>query len=67
MDLIQQDIFGSASNIKEVAGVKKWLTEKSTGGKIFITLEIVAKMILFKPSLALSATGEPSKNARVVA
>ena len=67
MDLIKQDIFGSASEIKEVEGLKKKLIKESSGGKIFNTLEIVARMILFKPSLSLSETDEPNQNARGVA
>ena len=61
MDLIQQDIFGSASDIKEVEYVNKWLIQGSSGGKSFNTLEIVARMILFNPSLALSAADDPNK------
>ena len=38
MDLIQQDVFESASEIKEVVGVKKRLIKESSGGKIFNTL-----------------------------
>ena len=38
MELIQQDIFGSASRIKEVEGVKKWLTKEASGSKSFNTL-----------------------------
>ena len=67
MDLIQQDIFGSASDIKEIESVKKQLIKESSGGKRFNILEIFARIILFKPSLALSATDDPNKNARGVA
>ena len=35
MDIIQQDIFGSASNIKEVEGMKKRLVKEMYGGKTF--------------------------------
>ena len=66
MDLIQQDIFGSASEIKEVEGVKKQLIKEASGDKSFNALEIVARMILFKPSIALSTTDDPNKNARGV-
>ena len=38
MELIQQDIFGSANRIKEVEGVKKWLTKEASGSKSFNTL-----------------------------
>ena len=58
MDPIQQDMFGSASEIKEVEGAKKGLIKEYSGGKSFNILEIVARMNLFKPSLAASATDE---------
>ena len=45
MDLIQKDIFGSASEIKEVEGVKKWLSKEASGVKSFKTLEMIARMI----------------------
>ena len=67
MDLIQQAVFGSASGIKKFEGVKKRLIKEASGGRIFNTLEIVARMNLFKPSLALSATNDPNKNLRGVA
>ena len=47
--------------------MKKQLIKETSGGKIFNTLEIVARMILFKPFLVLSATDEPKNNARGVA
>ena len=61
MDLIQQNRFVSANDIKEVEGVKKHLTKEASGGKSFNTLEIVARNILFKPYLALPATDEFKK------
>ena len=47
MDLIQQDKFVSASETREVEGVKKRLIKEASGGKSFNTLEIVAIMIFF--------------------
>ena len=67
MDIIQQDIFGSASYIKEFEGVKKRFIKEAYGGNSFNTLQIVAIMVLFKPSLALSATDDPNKKARGLA
>ena len=61
MDLIQQDIFVSASETKEVEGVKKRLFKEASGVKSFNTLEIFAIMILFKPYLVLSAPYDPNK------
>ena len=67
MDLIQKGIFGSAIKIKEVEGVSKQFIKEASGGKSFNTLEIVSRMILFKPYLALSEIYESNKNARGVA
>ena len=67
MDLIQQYIFGLASNINKSEGANKRLIKEASGGKRFNTLEIVSRMILFNPYLALSATDEPKKNVRGVA
>ena len=41
--------------------MKKLLIKEASGGKNLNTLEIVSIMILFKISLALSATDEPKK------
>ena len=62
MDLIQQDIFGSAREIKEAEGVNTRLIKESSGDKSYNKLELVA-IILFKPYLALCATDDPNKNA----
>ena len=55
MDLIQQDIFGSASEIKEADNVQKRLVKEAGGAKSHETLELMAKYILFRPSLAADA------------
>jgi len=55
MDLIQQDIFGSASEIKEADNVQKRLVKEAGGAKSHETLELMAKYILFRPSLAAEA------------
>ena len=47
--------------------MSKRLIKEVSGGKSFNTLEIVARMNFFKPSLALSATDEPNKHAKGVA
>ena len=38
MDLIQQDIIGSASEIKDIEGLKKRLIKEASGGKSINTL-----------------------------
>ena len=67
MDLIHKYIFGSAIKIKEFEGVKKRLIKEASGDKSFNTLEIVARIILFKLSLSLSVTDDPNKNEKGVA
>jgi len=51
MDIIQQDIFGKASEIKEVENVKKRLVKEAGGSKSYSSLEIISRMIFFNPSL----------------
>jgi hypothetical protein len=51
MDVIQQDIFGGASEMKEVESVHKRLVKEAMGVKSYSSLEIISRMILFKPSL----------------
>ena len=67
MYFIQQDIFGSASKIKEVEVKKKLVIKEASGDNRFKTLEIVARMFLFKPYIELSATDDPNKNVIGVA
>ena len=45
MDLIQQDIIGSASEIKDIEGLKKRLIKETSVGKSINTLQIVSIMI----------------------
>lgn len=64
MDLIQQDIFGKASEIKEVEHVKKRLVKEAGGSKSYSSLEIIGRMICFNPSL-YSKTYMPGIHALV--
>lgn len=50
MDLIQQDIFGDANEIKEVEHVKKRLVKEAGGAKGYSALEIIGRLIYFNPS-----------------
>ena len=45
MDLIQQDIIGSASEIKDIEGLKKRLIKEAFLGKSINILQIVSIMI----------------------
>ena len=47
--------------------MKKQLIKEASGGIIFNSLEIVARIVLFKKSLALSAIDDPNTNFRGVA
>ena len=62
MDIIQQDIFGGADEMKEVESVNKRLVKEAMGVKSYSSLEIISRMILFKPSLhnAGNCKGGPS-------
>lgn len=51
MDVIQQDIFGRASEMKDVESVNKRLVKEAMGVKSYSSLETISRMILFKPSL----------------
>ena len=57
LDLIHQDVFGKASEIKEVQHVQKRLIKEAMGSKSLDSLEIISRIILFKPSLAAQANG----------
>ena len=50
MDLIQQDIFGIASEMKEAESVKKRVIKEAMGVKSYHTLEIISRCIYFDPS-----------------
>lgn len=50
MDLIQQDIFGIASEMKEAESVKKRVIKEAMGVKSYHTLELISRCIHFDPS-----------------
>ena len=51
LDIIHQDVFGKASEIKEVDHVQKRLIKEAMGSKSIDSLEIIARNIHFKPSI----------------
>jgi U3 small nucleolar RNA-associated protein 20 len=66
MDILQQDIFGTASEMKEVETSKKRLVKEAGGMKSLGSLEIIGRMILFQPSvMALSPSNHSSVHALV--
>ncbi|KAL3817639.1 hypothetical protein ACHAXA_011727 [Cyclostephanos tholiformis] len=58
LDLIHQDIFGKASEIKDQAGHERRLIKEAMGSKSQDSLEIISRMVCFKPSLATSILKE---------
>ena len=54
MDIIQQDIFGRASEMKEAENVQKRVIKEAVGVKRFSSLQIISSLIIFRPSLAIS-------------
>jgi U3 small nucleolar RNA-associated protein 20 len=53
MDLIQQDIFGEAQERKDAQGSKVRFVKEAGGAKTAHSLELIASMILFRPSMQL--------------
>jgi U3 small nucleolar RNA-associated protein 20 len=51
LDIIHQDVFGKASEIKEVEHAQKRLIKEAMGSKSYDSLEIIARKIYFKPSI----------------
>ena len=67
MDLIQQDLFGTASEMKEAQDVQKRVIKEAVGVKSYDTLEIVCKLITFSPSASNSGHNiETSSTVHVV-
>lgn len=52
MDLIQQDLFGNAQERKEAEGVQGRYVKEAGGSKSHNSLELIASLIAFRPSLA---------------
>ena len=52
LDLIHQDVYGKASEIKEAQHVEKRLIKEAMGKKSLDSLEIISRIIHFKPSVA---------------
>jgi hypothetical protein len=56
--LLVSDIFGKASEIKDQAGHERRLIKEAMGSKSQDSLELISRMIRFKPSLATSSLKE---------
>jgi len=63
MDLIQQDLFGIASEMKEARDVNKRVIKEAMGETSYETLEMICKLINFQPS---SSTNEKISSIHVV-
>ncbi len=55
MEFIQQDIFGTASEMKEVETAKKRLVKEAGGSKSLSSLELIGKLVQFNPSKVASS------------
>jgi U3 small nucleolar RNA-associated protein 20 len=66
LDLIQQDIFGTSSEMKEADHVEKRLIKEAMGSKSQDSLEIISRLIVFKPSIATSIENRNKSSAHVV-
>jgi U3 small nucleolar RNA-associated protein 20 len=66
LDLIQQDIFGTACEMKEAENVEKRLIKEAMGSKSLDSLEIISKLVLFKPSVATSDEKRINSSAHVI-
>lgn len=56
MDIIQSDLFGMAQERKDVEGSKVRFVKEASGSKSLHAVELIARMILFKPSLATTCS-----------
>lgn len=66
LDLIQQDIFGTSSEMKEADHVGKRLIKEAMGSKSQDSLEIISRLILFKPSIAMNEESRSKSSAHLV-
>jgi U3 small nucleolar RNA-associated protein 20 len=59
MDLIQQDLFGTARERKEAEGAMKRLVKEATGSKSTDAIELICRILSFAPSsVARSSSGD---------
>jgi U3 small nucleolar RNA-associated protein 20 len=66
MDLIQQDVFGTARERKETDGAKKRVVKEAIGSKSMDSIELICRMLLFKPSSHAAAAKSVSAVHAVV-
>lgn len=66
LNLIEQDIFGSSSEIKETDHVKKRLIKEAMGSKSLDSLEIISKLIFFKSLTATDGDNHSNSSAHVI-
>jgi U3 small nucleolar RNA-associated protein 20 len=62
MDLIQQDLFGDARERKEAEGAMKRLVKEASGSKGTDAIELICRMLTFRPSSAARGSNS-SKDA----
>ena len=66
LDLIQQDIFGTSREMKEVEHVEKRMIKEAMGSKSQDSLEIISRLIVFKPSMVTSVENRNKSAAHVL-
>ena len=66
MDLIQQDLFGMAQERKNVNDGNVRYVKEAGGSKSTHSIELVASMVLFKPSVAKSTSGQSHSSIHAV-
>ena len=57
MDLIFQDMFGVASERRDVDGVSKKMVKEAAGSKYLDSVEMICQVLVFKPSELLRSNG----------
>lgn len=57
MDLIIQDMFGVASERRDVDGVSKKMVKEAAGSKYLDSVEMISQLLVFKPSELFKSNG----------
>jgi U3 small nucleolar RNA-associated protein 20 len=60
MNLIQDDLFGTARERREAEGAKKRFVKEASGSKSNDAIELICRLLEFKPSLAAEQESGPS-------
>ena len=68
MDLIQEDLFGVASEMKSAESTRKSHIKEAMGVKSYDSLEILSRLVLFRPSLMRewNGSGTPPSSIHII-